>query len=93
MSCRVALGLSSTIIYTSELILCSTICVPSATRHDIHIFGNRSSSHSLRALAAVFGLSSFGLEEYLKKKRNNMNCYLSLTHLWNLLCNFEISQN
>ena len=29
------MGLSSTIIYTSELILCSTICVPSATRHSI----------------------------------------------------------
>ena len=26
------MGLSSTIIYTSELILCSTICVSSATR-------------------------------------------------------------
>ena len=31
--------LSSTLIYTSELILCSTICVPSATRHNIHIGG------------------------------------------------------
>ena len=31
------LGLSSTLIYTSELILCSTICVPSATRHNIHM--------------------------------------------------------
>ena len=31
------MGLSSTLIYTSELILCSTICVPSATRHNIHI--------------------------------------------------------
>ena len=29
------MGLSGTIIYTSELILCSTICVPSATRHNI----------------------------------------------------------
>ena len=29
--------LSSTLIYTSELILCSTICVPSATRHNIHL--------------------------------------------------------
>ena len=29
-------GLSSTLIYTSELILCSTICVPCATRHNIH---------------------------------------------------------
>ena len=26
-----------TLIYTSELILCSTICVPSATRHNIHM--------------------------------------------------------
>ena len=34
------MGLSSTLIYTSELILCSTICVPSATRHNIH-FENR----------------------------------------------------
>ena len=31
-------GLSSTIIYTSELILCSTICVPSATRHNIRMY-------------------------------------------------------
>ena len=31
------MGLSSTIIYTSELILCSTICVPSATRHNIRM--------------------------------------------------------
>ena len=28
----------STLIYTSELILCSTICVPSATRHNIHMY-------------------------------------------------------
>ena len=26
------------IIYTSELILCSTICVPSARRHNIHMY-------------------------------------------------------
>ena len=32
------MGLSSTIIYTSELILCSTICVSSATRHNIHMY-------------------------------------------------------
>ena len=40
MLCRVALalGLSNTIIYTSELILCSTICVPSATRHNIYMY-------------------------------------------------------
>ena len=28
----------STLIYTSELILCSTICVHSATRHNIHMY-------------------------------------------------------
>ena len=32
------MGLSSAIIYTSKLILCSTICVPSATRHNIHMY-------------------------------------------------------
>ena len=32
------MGLSSTLIYTSELILCSTICVPSATRRNIHMY-------------------------------------------------------
>ena len=31
------MGLSSTIIYTSELILCSTICVFSATRHNVRV--------------------------------------------------------
>ena len=35
---RLFMGLSSTLIYTSELILCFTICVPSATRHNIHIY-------------------------------------------------------
>ena len=28
----------STLIYTSELIVCSTICVHSATRHNIHLY-------------------------------------------------------
>ena len=32
------MGLISTLIYTSELILCSTICVPSATRHNTHMY-------------------------------------------------------
>ena len=32
------MGLSSTLIYTAELILCSPICVPSATRHSIHMY-------------------------------------------------------
>ena len=36
------MGLSSTLIYTSELILCSTICVPSATWHNIHMYSSMS---------------------------------------------------
>ena len=32
------MGLSSTIIYASELIICSTFCVPSATRNNIHMY-------------------------------------------------------
>ena len=31
-------GFISTLIYTSELILCFIICVPSATRHNIHMY-------------------------------------------------------
>ena len=31
------MGLSCTLIYTSELILRFTICVPSATRHNIQV--------------------------------------------------------
>ena len=31
-------GSISTLIYTSKLILCSTICVPSATWHNIHMY-------------------------------------------------------
>ena len=34
---RLSWALHSTLIYTSKLILCSTICVHSATRHNIHI--------------------------------------------------------
>jgi len=41
-----------------------------------YIFGKRSSSHYLRALAAVFGLSSFGFEEYLKEIRNKNVVYI-----------------
>ena len=37
------MGLRSTIIYSSELILCSTICVSSATRHNVRdIQGNQN---------------------------------------------------
>ena len=43
--CGLFMGLNSTLIYTSELILCFTICVPSATRHNIHmVFGQAALS-------------------------------------------------
>ena len=32
------MGSISTLMYTSELILCFTICVLSATRHNIHMY-------------------------------------------------------
>ena len=34
----VFMGLHSTLTYTSELILCFTICVHSATRHNIYVY-------------------------------------------------------
>ena len=43
------MGLSSTLIYTSELILCSTICVPSATQHNNHM--SPSDCHSQSSVA------------------------------------------
>ena len=32
------MGSISTLIYTSELILCSTFCVHGATRHNMHMY-------------------------------------------------------
>ena len=45
------MGLSSTLICTSELTLCSTICVPSATRQNIHM-------HPYFLFAAIHHLKS-----------------------------------
>ena len=47
-------GLSSTLIYTSELILCSTICVPSATRHNIHKFKGLLLNNNVTELQNIF---------------------------------------
>ena len=41
MTSGLFMGLSSTIIYTSELILCSAICVPSVMRHNIHMYSGQ----------------------------------------------------
>ena len=40
----------STLIYTSELILCSTICVHSATRHNIQCEGSQGRFHKLTSV-------------------------------------------
>ena len=37
---------SVTLVYTSDLILCSTICVHSATRHNIHMYMKNRFSYS-----------------------------------------------
>ena len=50
------MGLSSTIIYTSELILCSTICAPSATRCTLTFSSRLKSSPNLVA-SAEYGRS------------------------------------
>ena len=34
----ITMGSISTLIYISELILCFTICIHSATRHNIHMY-------------------------------------------------------
>ena len=54
------MGLFSTLIYTSELILCSIICVPSATRHNSTLLSLRrdpplksSPTFSVRVLGSV----------------------------------------
>ena len=43
------MGSNGTLIYTSELILCFTICVLSATRHNIHMY-------PYFLFAAIYGL-------------------------------------
>ena len=59
------MGSVSIWIYTSGLILCSTICVPSATRHNIHmypyfLFEKRATSLVLLA-AVIWVFSSRGI--------------------------------
>ena len=43
------MGLICTLIYTSELILCSTICVPSATRHNMYPYFLFAAIHNLKS--------------------------------------------
>ena len=44
-----------TLIYTSELILCSTICVHSATRHNTHLFHLQTGTRSKKVPYHHFG--------------------------------------
>ena len=48
---------NSTLTYTSELILCFTICVLSATRHNIHMY---STEGLILEIAGNIHPSSFG---------------------------------
>ena len=52
------MGSTSTKIYTSELILCFTICVHSATRHNIHI-----DSHSQKEHTKIHKIPKFGVNQ------------------------------
>ena len=58
----------STLNYTSELILCSTICVHSATRHNIHVFGRAYFRICERNNLKRFIERSHKLKERIKKK-------------------------
>ena len=66
-------GLSSTIVYTSELILCSTICVPSATRHNIHNLRN----------SLFIGFVKFEIEQRFAAYQGQFCAWFSLARLPN----------
>ena len=53
------MGLSSTIIYTSELILCCTICVPSATQHNIHMYLIRTGNYRIHEFDWLTSINRF----------------------------------
>ena len=75
-------GLSSTIIYTSELILCSTICVPSATRHNIHMY-------PYFLFAAIHHLKSSPTFSGHKKQYNIINFSMGKLTLNECLCSWQ----
>ena len=60
------MGLSSTLIYTSELILCSTICVPSATRQHSYVPLHSGFSRGINNL-----LNDFTTDFRVFKNENN----------------------
>ena len=56
------MGSNSTLIYTSELILCSTICVYSATRHNFHTYRYYTGLHQCCSLvSSVIDFHLFGV--------------------------------
>ena len=77
------MGLSSTMIYTSELILCSTICVPSATRHNIRVYlFNQSGYYLLQArfLACSVGYLVLPASSLWFIRHLHLLCLAALTH-------------
>ena len=61
------MGLISTKIYTSELILCFTICVYSATRHNIHRYLKGPLIIIFR-IDATYGCISLFFKPYMKMR-------------------------
>ena len=72
--------LSSTIIYTSELILCSIICVPSATRHNIHWL-YVCLEHPSMITIAMYELNR--RQRSLKPTLSILKCYLTIDVRYN----------
>ena len=77
------MGWISTLIYTSDLILCSTICVLSATKHNIHMYPYflLAAIHHLK-LAPTFSVqprSSVGkvTVDLIRRSSPGFNCHQS----------------
>ena len=84
--CGLFMGLSSTLIYTSELILCFTICVPSATRHNIRYTPVAGPPMRFtRMPVAGWQKTNLGHTQYLKDSCRNTTFHFS----WYLgICSF-----
>ena len=90
-------GSHSTLIYTSELILCSTICVHSATRHNIHMYPHLNSGvRLLLELYRVFVIKHVAFFTIWVKLTMSFTCTNLPFNLYTSVsgggCDFEFEQ-
>ena len=65
----------STSICTSELILCSHICVYSATRHNIHMYPHFFFGHALIYLGVFISVVTLLSKENLQRNNSFLHSY------------------